>query len=219
MNYNIISSGSKGNAVVINDCIMIDCGVPFKALSAVYKNIKIVFLSHNHGDHFNRSTIRRLSKERPTLRWACCEWLVKDLVYCGVSLSMIDILPFEHINDYGLFTVQVFPTPHNVPNCGFIFDLKGEMLFYATDCNSLDHVKCQNADMYMIEANYRESEIAERIASKKANGEHAYELEVIKNHLSEEKALAWICENAGENSQYILMHRHEVENAESNQTM
>lgn len=210
MNYNIIASGSSGNAVVINDYIMIECGVPFKALSAIYKNLKIVFVSHVHSDHLKRSTVRRLAMSRPTLRWACCSWLVPDLVDCGVSKCNIDILAFSCVHDYGMFKVEVFPTPHNVPNCGFIFRFENEVLFYATDCNSLDHVKCPSADLYMVEANYRESEIAERIAEKKANGQYAYEFEAIKNHLSEEKALAWIYENAGENSQYILMHRHEV---------
>ena len=37
MTYNIISTGSKGNAVVINGRILIDCGVPFKALEPVIK--------------------------------------------------------------------------------------------------------------------------------------------------------------------------------------
>ena len=37
MTYNIISTGSKGNAVVINDHILIDCGVPLKALEPVDK--------------------------------------------------------------------------------------------------------------------------------------------------------------------------------------
>lgn len=210
MNYNIIASGSSGNAVVINDYIMIECGVPFKALSAIYKNLKIVFVSHVHSDHLKRSTVRRLAMSRPTLRWACCSWLVPDLVDCGVSKCNIDILAFSCVHDYGMFKAEVFPTPHNVPNCGFVFRFGNEKLFYATDCNSLDHVECPNADLYMVEANYKESEIAERIAEKKASGQYAYEFEAIKNHLSEEKALAWIYENAGENSQYILMHRHEV---------
>lgn len=209
MQYNILASGSNGNAVVINDYLMIDCGVPFKALHSVYKKLKIIFLSHVHSDHFNRSTIKRLSFERPTMRWACCTWLVADLVDCGVSKNNIDILMPDCLNDYGVFKVEVFPTPHNVPNCGFIFKFGKETLFYATDCNSLDHVACKDADLYMVEANYRETDIARRIAEKQAAGLYPYELEVVKNHLSEEKALAWICENAGPKSEYVLMHKHE----------
>lgn len=35
---NIIATGSKGNAVVIEHEILIDCGVPFKALAARMEN-------------------------------------------------------------------------------------------------------------------------------------------------------------------------------------
>ena len=35
IDYNIIATGSKGNAVVIDQKILIDCGVSFKALSKV----------------------------------------------------------------------------------------------------------------------------------------------------------------------------------------
>ena len=37
MFYNIISTGSKGNALVIEDNILIDCGVSFTKLKNVYK--------------------------------------------------------------------------------------------------------------------------------------------------------------------------------------
>jgi hypothetical protein len=33
IDYNIIATGSKGNAVVIDQKILIDCGVSFKVLS------------------------------------------------------------------------------------------------------------------------------------------------------------------------------------------
>ncbi len=41
--YNIIATGSKGNAVKIDD-ILIDCGVSFKKLKDVYKHIRLVLL-------------------------------------------------------------------------------------------------------------------------------------------------------------------------------
>ena len=89
MRYNIISTGSKGNAVVINESIMIDAGVPFRKLSEVYRGIKLVLLTHIHGDHFNKTTIKKLAYERPTLRWACGEWLVPHLIETGVQKKNI----------------------------------------------------------------------------------------------------------------------------------
>lgn len=48
MNYKIISSCSTGNATIIKDIILIDCGVTFKRLEKYYKNLKLVLLTHIH---------------------------------------------------------------------------------------------------------------------------------------------------------------------------
>ena len=41
MNYNVLETGSKGNATIIEDIILIDCGIPFKKLEPYYKNLKL----------------------------------------------------------------------------------------------------------------------------------------------------------------------------------
>ena len=92
IDYNIIATGSKGNAVVIDQKILIDCGVSFKALSKVYRALKLVLLTHIHSDHFQPTTLRLLAENRPTLRFACCAWLCKPLVDAGVPVSQIDVL-------------------------------------------------------------------------------------------------------------------------------
>lgn len=92
ISYNIISTGSQGNAVVIGGIVLVDCGVPFSALRGVYRDIKIVLLTHIHSDHFKPSTIKKLADERPTLRFACCKWLVNDLLNSGVQPTNIDVL-------------------------------------------------------------------------------------------------------------------------------
>ena len=48
MEYDVISTGSQGNAVVINREILIDIGVPLKSLKDVYKGLKLVLLTHIH---------------------------------------------------------------------------------------------------------------------------------------------------------------------------
>lgn len=212
MIYKILSSGSKGNAVILNNYILVDCGVPFKVLQPYYKELSIVMLTHIHIDHFNKATVRKLANERPLLRFACGSWLVKNLIDCGVDKKNIDVVVMGCINDYGIFSVEPFRTKHNVENCGFKFVVKTEKItrvFYATDLNSLEGIEASGYDIYMIEANYKEEEIANRIAEKKLNGEYAYEREVLKNHLSEEKALDWLYKNMGSNSQYIFVHKHD----------
>lgn len=208
--YNIISTGSKGNAVIINDYILIDCGVPFKVLRPYYKKLKLVLLTHIHGDHFNKTTIKKLSLERPTIRFACGRWLAEPLVACGVPKTNIDILEANTNYCYGLCSVIPVQLVHNVPNFGYkIHFTKGSKMMYATDTNSLNGVSAWHYDLYMIEANYEDQEINERIRQKKDNGEYAYEYDVLRNHLSKKKCDDFIYNNIGTNGVYVYMHTHQ----------
>ncbi len=209
MNYNIISTGSKGNAVVINKEILIDCGVPFKALTNIAAEIKLVLLTHEHGDHFNRRTIKRLSHERPMLRFACCEWLADMLKAEDVSRKNIDVLEPGKKYSYGTFCVSPVKLYHNVPNCGWRVYQNGEKMFYATDTNTLDGITAKGYDLYMVECNYEDEEIRNRIKEKQEQGQYAYETEVIHNHLSKAKCDDFIVSNAEDNSTYVYLHMHE----------
>lgn len=206
--YNIISTGSQGNAVVINKAILVDCGVPFKALKEYVPNLKLVLLTHIHSDHFRPSTIQRLAQERPTLRFGCCRWLVKPLVDAGVPTANIDLLEAGTMYGYGICNVIPVLLVHNVPNCGYKIHFPIGKVFYATDTNNLNGISAWHYDLFMVEANHEEEMIQKRIAEKKATGEYAYELQVIKNHLSKEKCDDFIYRNIGPGSEYVYLHCH-----------
>lgn len=212
MNYNIISTGSNGNAVVIEDKILIDCGVSFSKLKQCYKKLQICLLTHIHTDHFNKTTIKRLTIERPTLRFACCNWLVNELVQCGVNKRNIDVLNVGVWYNYGGFKISPILLYHNVEQCGyrvFINYPDGiKKIMYATDTNKLDGITAKNYDLYMIEANYTENDIQERINAKKALNMYCYEYDAMLNHLSKEKCDEFIYNNMGENSKYVYLHQH-----------
>lgn len=209
VDYNIISTGSHGNAVVIGKHILIDCGVPYKLLRPYVRDLKLILLTHIHSDHFNRSTIRNLAKERPTLRFGCGRWLVAPLVELGVSKTNIDVLDFDKLYGYGICNVIPIPLVHNVPNCGYkLHFASGGKIIYATDTNNLNGIRAYHYDLYLIEANYEDDIIMEKIKEKKANGEYAYEMQVIKNHLSKAKCDNFIYSNIGPNGTYVYMHQH-----------
>lgn len=67
MTFDVIATGSSGNAVVLNKNILIDCGVSWKAIKPYAKDLRLVLLTHIHGDHFNPRTVRALHRERPGL--------------------------------------------------------------------------------------------------------------------------------------------------------
>lgn len=208
MNYNIISTGSQGNAIVLNNIILLDCGVPFKELKKVYKDLRLVLLTHVHGDHFNKTTIRKLAAERPTLRFACCSWLVSELLQCGVSVHNIDSLEIGRIYDYSAFKVSPVKLYHDVDNAGWRVFMNAEKAIYMTDTVTLEGITAKDYDLYLVEANYITEELEERIRAKEASGEYVYEYRVKKVHLSKEKADEWLLENVGENSEAIYVHQH-----------
>ena len=208
MNYNIINSGSNGNATVLEKIILIDCGVSFKKLSNYYKDLKIVLLTHIHSDHFNKKTISKLAKERPTLRFACCSWLVQELLNCNIDKANIDVLEIGKKYDYKAFKVVPIYLYHDVPNCGYRIFIQDKKCIYATDTKCLDGISAKGYDLYLIEGNYSEDEIQERINQKLENNQYINEYRTMKTHLSKEQCSKFLLENMTENSEYVFMHQH-----------
>jgi phosphoribosyl 1,2-cyclic phosphodiesterase len=231
MKCEILATGSKGNCVIIEDVIAIDCGVPFKALKERYRKLQIVLLTHIHSDHFNKATIKRLAKERPVLRFGCGEWLVASLIECGVSKKNIDVYEFGKLYRYqykynpnkaGWYAVEPVPLFHNVPNCGYKLTIytdesgaigyrvkyREEKLFYATDTNKI-LAEAKNYDLYLVEANFEDEEVQERIDNQIIEGaDYIHEYKAMHNHLSLKDAQDFIAKNQGGNSKYVLLHGH-----------
>lgn len=204
---NVIKTGSKGNAVLLNSNILIDIGVSYKCIEPFKKDIQYVLLTHIHSDHFNKSTIRKLANERPNIKFLCCEWLLKELSEI-ISITQIYLIETKKRYDFNDFEVIVIETKHNVRNCAYKLKIGNKKIFFATDLNNLNNIVAKKYDYYLVEANYDETEIAEKIKQKLKNGEFIYEYDVVNNHLSIEKATNFILENAGVNSEYILLHQH-----------
>lgn len=209
MTYNIIATGSTGNAVLINDSILIDIGVPWKKIEPYASQIKLVLTTHQHGDHFKASTVKALHRAHPATRWGCCEWMVGPLLEAGVDKRVIDVMTPGYCFVYPMMTAKPEHLLHNVPNCGWHIWSGDESLFYATDCATLDGIEAKDYDFYLIEANHTRAEIEARIAAKRAAGEYAYEVEACRNHLSQEQALDWLAENMGPHSEYVFLHQHQ----------
>lgn len=204
MTFNILSTGSGGNATILDRHILIDCGVSFKMLKPYARELDVVLLTHIHSDHFKPSTVSGLHRRRPALRFACCKWMVEPLLYIGVSPRVIDVLEPGTTYAYQSFFVKPFPLVHNVQNCGYMLLFadeageKTEAAIYATDTGSLEGVEAKSFDLYLIEANHKEAELEARMQAKLEAGVFAYEEKAALNHLSYEKALAWCLENAPE---------------------
>lgn len=46
MRYEILGSSSKGNSIIVEDKIMLDCGLAYSKIKSRLKNVKLIFISH-----------------------------------------------------------------------------------------------------------------------------------------------------------------------------
>lgn len=203
MHYKVLNSGSDGNCVVINDTLAIDMGVSFKKLTPYVKNLQIILLTHLHGDHFNKKTLQKLTKTRPMLRFACCEWLLQPLLELGIDRSKIDVCEIGKKYNYGSFQIIPVKLYHDVPNCGWRLFMNNEKLIYCTDTYTLEGIKAIEYDYYLIEGNYEDVEELKQRAK-----DNYYMTRVQRTHLSKEYARNWLLDNMGLKSVYEFMHQH-----------
>lgn len=211
MDYTIIKTGSQGNCVLLGGFIAVDMGVTYKQLKPYEKGIKLVLLTHIHGDHFNPATIRKLHSRRPSVRFACGAWMKKPLLDAGVAERVIDVLEPKTDNHYfckGDLSVRLEPLWHNVPNCGYHLKYGGEKIFYATDTGTLDGVEAKDYDFYFVEANHTKEDIERRFADKQSAETYSYERSAAAYHLSREQAEDWIYQNIGSKGKYVFLHQH-----------
>lgn len=209
INYNVISTGSVGNCTLISGYIAVDMGIPYSWIKPYERNLRVVFLTHIHSDHFNESTIRSLHKNKPALRFACPPHLVLPLSQI-VRTNQIDVIEYDYTYDYGKFRCRCQKTIHNVPNVCWHFEFipSGYKAFYATDCQTLEGIKALGYELYLVEANYRNKAIRERIKAKESQGIFPYEKDVMRNHMSLEQCNRWLKHNASVHSHYQYMHGH-----------
>lgn len=210
MKYNIVSTGSKGNCIILNDFIMLDCGVSYKKIEKYLNEIKIIFISHVHSDHFNKTTIKKIAFEYPNIKFVVGEYLVEELVKCGVQMKNIWGLLLEDWYNLGICNVKVDYLLHDVPNdCIHIEFPSGEKIIYATDTSDIEHIKAKDYDLYLIEANYdTDEELEQRIKQDKEKGVFSYLERVKETHLSQLQAINWLQKNMNENSEYVFIHQH-----------
>lgn len=204
--YNILASGSEGNAIIYFGSILVDCGVPFSTIQPFVKDINLVLLTHVHGDHLKQSTIKRLVQERPSIRFGCGEFLL-DKLPKEVSERNVDIYEAGLMYDYGEFKISPIILYHDVKNFGYRMYKDGKKIIHATDTNTLEGISAKDYDLYAIEANYCEDKVWQIIKEKRERGEFAHEKGSINSHLSKQQAQNFVINNASKPYEFIMLHQ------------
>ena len=125
MKYNIIGSSSKGNAIIVEDKILLDCGVTYIKLKSYLKDIKLIFISHVHKDHLLPSTIKKISYNYPTIKFLTGSVeVVKKLKELNVPSKNVFYIPNHFWYDIGIAKVKLELLEHDTPNYALLFEYK-----------------------------------------------------------------------------------------------
>lgn len=205
MKYNIIGSSSKGNAIIIEDKILLDCGVSYTKLKQYLKEIKLIFISHVHLDHLNPKAIRQIAYNYPTIKFITgSKEVVKRLVECNVGTKSIFILKPNKKYDLGLCRVKLELLQHDTPNYALKCEYQKKKFIYIVDTASVENIEAKEYDLYLIEANYKEEVLNKHL--KECEEDRVYLDRVPLTHLSYEKANDFLISNMGGNSEFKYIH-------------
>lgn len=209
MNYKIIGSSSKGNAIVVENVLLLDCGLSYAKIKSYLKDIKLIFISHCHQDHLNKTTIKHIAFNYPTIKFITgSRVVVERLLECRVITKNIYFLEKSYRTyDMGMLGVMIEPLVHDTPNYALHFYINKKSGLYIVDTASVDHIQAKNYDLYLIENNYQEDLLKEHIDNCEDENMLCYLNRVPLTHLSSEQANSFLIENMGKNSVYEYIHK------------
>lgn len=196
MDYKVIASGSKGNAVLIND-VLVDCGIPFKKLKEHLYDVKYLLLTHIHSDHIKPATYKSIRRMFPKIK------ILGN--YETHQLYGVDIITnagFEVVTDD--YTFIPFECEHDVLTYGFVWQFEGLNILYATDTSSMVNAPKEKYDYLFLESNHDIKKIEQINTSK--YGYNAYA--GAKRHLSTQQAKGFYYSNRrNKDSEWIELHK------------
>ena len=199
MNYEIIASGSTGNAVVIGTTL-IDCGIPFNRIKPFIYNVKTLLITHIHTDHIKKATYNKIRKLYPRITV-----VGNHEVHQMYSVDIVSNPGFEF--ESGGIKYLPFEAPHGVECHGYVWEVDGQRVIYSTDLWTMEHAPEGPYDYLFIESNHDELKLAE-IMGKTYRGYDPWKAS--KQHLSRQKSKEFYYVNRrDEESEWIELHKSE----------
>lgn len=130
MFFDIINSGSKGNATLVftkEATILIDMGIPIKVIedelnkfNKSITDIDAVLITHNHADHYRN--IKTFSPKKM--------YSLDGTIPGSLSNVIENFKPFKILD----IEITAFPTSHDASNpCGYLLKNDNQSLVYMTD--------------------------------------------------------------------------------------
>lgn len=216
MKYNIIGSSSSGNAIIIEDFLLLDCGVSYKKLKQYLSKIKIIFISHSHTDHLCKKTIEQINYNYPNMKYVIgSKSVCAKLNDCNVAKKNIYLLSSNKWYDLGALKIKLEHLYHDVDNYGIHFNIDSKKGIYFTDTSKASHITAKNYDLYLVENNYQQEILEEHIKNCEDRNQLMYLYRVMDTHLSKSDCDDFLIKNMGENSTFEYLHKSKFNNTEN----
>lgn len=208
MKVTVLSSGSKGNATLVetkNKNILIDAGLTLTSLAKridKLPNIDILIITHSHIDHIKgiASVVKRYKP-----------------IIITKSKDIIELYP-QAISEFKEedLDISLFSLSHDTPCTGVSIACCDKELIYITDTGYINEKlfsKISNKDIYVMESNHDVEMLR--------NGKYPFFLQKRilgdKGHLSNEDSVFYLNKIIGEKTKYIVLaHLSEENNTEEN---
>lgn len=172
----ILGTGSTGNAVLIDDKIMIDCGLGVNKLLPYLQDVRHLFITHRHSDHLNISVLKNIAKK-----------VSESIIRFGLHVNsdcynmierkapeIAEMIESERLTSHSLldlkidgveYKIETYPLYHDVENQGFVITKNGKTLIHATDTSTMKDAPNRQFDVILVEGNYDESKLIEYLKS------------------------------------------------------
>lgn len=213
----LISTGSHGNAIAVDGCILIDCGVSKKVIGErVIDDIDHIFVSHCHGDHVNGPLLSWLLKMKPALvrhglhmNTETCERVGQDRADVIDAMDSSNVLGphdnFTFRTRRGEYRCETFPLDHDVENQGFVItNADGETLIHITDTRHAKWAPDRKFDALLVEGNWDHETLFEMLESDDA----ATQFRATRNlrHMSVQDFERFVASHSHDGSLVVQLH-------------
>ena len=206
LDYQIISSGSVGNAVRIRD-IMIDCGIAFSKMKEDLYKCQYLLITHDHQDHVKPATLNQIVSQFPNIEIYSTYKVAR--LNDAVTAINTDYLPIFLAKS--ACNMWAIPVPHNTLCFGYVLRFDELDVLYATDLkNTVDLGRFTEEmgiryDHIFLEANYDETKL--RILGDEWHGQYNAYVDSSERHLSKDEALRFYARNRKEGGELIELHK------------
>lgn len=198
IDYNIIATGSSGNAVRI-ESIMVDCGIAFSKMKEDLYKVDTLLITHAHSDHVKPSTLDRIRKEFPNIK----VYGNADVAYQYPVDKVVGTAPFKLRNKR---EVIPFDGVHDVPVTGYVIRMKGLNILYMTDTARVNPPGDLKYDYVFLESNFDERKLRELSKQYRRRGYDPYSS--VTRHLSTQKCKEFYYVNRRDgNSVLVELHQ------------